>query len=410
MKHLEILPAIVLATTLTSSCNVYVPEHHQVIKALTNSDKLPLTSCINPSTYDTQQVNALLEKPSLAPTMSRGPFHPSYDKQLQKFRNDTAHKLGVHIFQAPKELLEASYNLHVPIIRPLSFTDYFRIAQMFTNKFGVSLEVATQAELYAYGAHAPTPTDLRSVKAATAVLNAALAFDNMTVEAVRLSGVKRIKLISGAKAGVTAYVKPSTHEGTVYEDIENNQYNIEPTHVLNHELYHLSDEHECGDKYGNADPDFEILNGKRHVYTGKAFDSTFPSFTNSDVTQRIRELQREFLKYPYVGGVGSIANCPVIKKISALSESIVAYSDYHPNVGEDKAEIGAEISNTNNYHDLINPENGIMNTKFRFLLARLFHIAPKLVTYYAEVGDRPRPFYNNTDTSCNQIQRLNSKD
>jgi hypothetical protein len=332
------------------------------------------TDCPAPSASDTAAVTRLFAQPQDEVFDWQTHGGPGYPEGITRMRGEKAQSLGLHTYD-DRQLLQNPISLRLPSYQ-MSTAEALASTRSYMNLLGVSVEIGIDPKTVGYNSQNPTQQELQTKTARDDIENIKAAFFEMPSELVALAGLKHFRLVTGTKDGVAAYAARVGNEGTIYLDIRNS---LSPEASM-HEFAHELNAAECG---GSAGHDAAFTNlatvanpyGKRPV----------KSLTGNWVHDTAEVISEEDLN---ATNPNPKAFCDAKTKEWAIDATIQTYSDYHPNVLEDKAEMGKNILIPGRYIRLTDPHFTVLYAKFRMLFARLFHLSPTLATYYAETNQR----------------------
>jgi hypothetical protein len=275
------------------------------------------------------------------------------------------------------------------------FNDYYQPTARFMEQLGVTVSVGAIDAPYSYDAHAPSLADLDSRNAKASLVNIVQAFSNVPKEYVEQTGLKQIVLESGSgQQGAGGYALTSGDHSTYYIDIGATANTPFGVHDDLHETEHLLDADECANA-ANTDPTYRSFNGYINIYGNGNNDSVTLNVDKylEDYSKRLEAARTDSLK---PGSHQAI--CALVAQNTQEAGRVMASTSYHPNPVEDKAELGAELASPDMYGQVTDPRLTVIRGKFKYLLARLYHKAPKVVEYFTTVASAPYP--DQLDSQC----------
>lgn len=350
------------------------------------------STCLEPSTADVMAVETLLAQPRDPALEMLNSGGKGSDESYQAYkawydRLVDEHDLTIIDGNPTLSILNQDY-AKVKGGEELSpFVDYLVPAQDFMSQFGVTLEVGIPKDgTNAYGAVDPTPEELELPNTKRSVVNVVSAFSGQPKEYIRdIAGVKRVRLVS-APLTMGGYVGDWTEsDGTVYINVNKGLAEEFPMSGVLHEIYHLADQAQCQGGDNSIDFSFDKLNQGKPVYNGIAYDPSVPNY--EEYNNKVGLLNTQYIEAKEVGNTAMICNIAQVK--DNMAAEVLTLTQYHPDAGEDKAELGEIVSQPYRYGEISSSRFKILSQKFKFLLARMYKMDPGLVEFWIETASRP---------------------
>jgi hypothetical protein len=382
------------ATVVGTLCVVQPGEQAAPVHQSVVTIERPATSSIaTPNSSDTQSLAPGSYCPAPTPTSLRiaeslleGPgFNsikpaPGYASPYDAVDATEAKKLGLTIFAMPADsdmLFEQLESSHPP-----TFETMLKKANTFMNKLGVEVSVDTPHDAGdAAGSRAPTQQELEQPIPKMDLFEVMEAYQNVPIKYVALSGIKRIILVAGTRGNGLAYASVTGPHDTIRVDIKQDI----TTENYRHENGHLLDAAECGFPQMYTDPGFAALNGTTELYSSTQAGNDAISWSMYlDDAESYEALEKR--------NRGNFTlSCGLVRADNIEASKVISYSDYHPNIVEDKAETIKNLPDQYTWGVLDNKRYPALYQKFRYELARLYQRAPKVAEYFAAIGLRPQP-------------------
>ncbi|HSX24327.1 MAG TPA: hypothetical protein VLE74_04455 [Candidatus Saccharimonadales bacterium] len=351
--------------------------------------------CIEPTAEDILATETLLHAPedplaSIPVTVSqRAGDYEIQEARYNKFIKDSATSNGLTLFDGANIAQDILRGLGGMKPAPESFDAYLSSTQTFVNQLGVDISLGKADVTYAYGGRVPTSDELVSKSAAYLLADIVSAFSNLPKEYIELAGLKHIVIVAGTDTNdVAGYAETQGRHDTIVLDILKAPDQSISVHGVNHELYHLLDAASCNDRDMSVDMGYAALNGGRNMYSGKLLDNDGTYLTYTGGFQQELNIDVRLIDNA-LSNSDDATRCQIVKDEEADQAQVAAYSNYHPNPAEDKAELGAVIPDTNDYVEFDDPKFSVLYPKFRYLLARLYHQNPGLVRFFTKTSRRP---------------------
>lgn len=355
--------------------------------------------CVEPQPEDFAQVRDWMaepQDPALIPTFSgKGDdeAYQNYEATSQAFRNQLATELGQTTYDATPIIEELnSQSMSVSSegsYYNLPFQDYLSATQEFMANYGVQVMVGTPEMEYSYGGRAPEAEMLESDNAKITLMNVLYTFTDQPEQYVKeVAGLGGIVLMTGTEGeNVGAYAQSGELNNQIYINIQTKEETL-PISVSNvhHELAHLGDADSCNIWASAEDPDYEQLNGGLDIYDPEVTYDTV-TFEYGDYISLTGNLIDEKIVAEEAGDMKKW--CEINDREQAIGAEVLTYSEYHPDPSEDKAEIGAGITQPYMYGILADSRFPVLRNKFELLLARLHARYPKVAEYLIKTADRP---------------------
>lgn len=355
--------------------------------------------CVDPTDVGMQAALTLMDEqqthPSYGSDVGKDTIEESWHKRALR-RQQIAKNVGVTVFEAPPEY----YKLRLASKEEraaMPFSMYLEMSSRFLSKYGVVIQVGRNDEdpNYGYSSRTPTGTELETEDAKNTLETIMWEYQELPKEYVALSGLKKIVLVAGTTEKAQAYVNNQPGKTPAYfVDI----FQSAGSTVSKHELGHLIDYQTCGKgRVIQADPAFEAITANLPgYYSGIGHDRKYPSYrgtffdaTHADIRKRM-DVATILKDKP--------AYCKVAKEYAALDVTLRAFTDYHPNPAEAKAEIAAATADTLSSDVVTSRRFPTIFKQTQIWLARLYDKAPNIVRYFTSIGDG---YHDGTYYKCN---------
>jgi hypothetical protein len=364
-----------------------------------------LTRCVEPTNHDFQAVGHLLRQP-VAKAFRADPNAPEIGPNSTEKEKDAADKYNLQQEKTQQDFVKnvaLKYGLethdgnhYVRLMQEglkrrdgssASVASLLSTANAFLEKYGLEVGLATAKDHIDLGGRPLTASEIETSNVRSTLINIVSAYSNMPKEYIELSGLKRIVLATGIDA--QAYAPATMKHDEIVININN-----DPTagsvseHTVRHEEYHQYDLASCSPSDQAVDLLFQGLNDPKHAIYGKGiYDTADPNLLDFNYGKGL-----EAGKLFRLEQIDDVANyCKILHKQRVAAGKLLSYSQYHPDVIEEKAEFGAEISDQGSYIQLDDPSLGIVYKKFKFLLARLHHQNPGIADFFIRTSYRPVP-------------------
>lgn len=211
--------------------------------------------------------------------------------------------------------------------------------------------------------------------------------DQFPEEYFALSGLKQIvltKLKALPDGGETiAYVKRMRdnrimENDTIFFNLASGITIQNDATSLGHELAHLIDDQECGPVGMYNDQEFNSVNGEYKPYNSD--DASLSLEAVMHKVNHFEELERKAINS------GNIPRyCGLFALTNALRAMVTTSTEYgRTDIVEDKAEIASNIGTPYGSYFVNDSRSPILKAKFNLLMARLYHMAPRIVKYFAD--------------------------
>ncbi len=347
--------------------------------------------CAVPSAATMHAVNELLDTPpDPIVTASYRDRYGDLDKKLWTYKKRQAEKLGltvVHTAPIADKIEDAYYDALYADEKLPDYADAEKKANRSLRKLGIVVRASTAKDpgsgVYIWP---PSKKDLNEY--GTPVLADILRkVDGMPKELYQPVGPQglTIKL-------ATSFDLASAQAGTIYVNI----YEKNTAEALPHELIHTLEDKGAQNgglcQGGDAanDPGFAGLHGgEPRLYNqrnkkGKApnLDGKHPSYRTK--ATKLHELSKAATHAAKDGNIAKY--CKTVKAETKLKESLLSWTDYHPNIGEDRADTGGMVLNPSSYK-LVDPTMPIPKAKFDMMAGRMYELNPAVLTYLVSLRD-----------------------
>ncbi len=399
-------------TTTTETEFAELGEPTTTVTELPPSDLPKMTDpeaglCIEPQPEDFAQVREWLaepKNPALIPTYSGksddGAFE-EFEETSQAFLEELASDLDQTIYDATPVIEDlnnrAMANSSEGNYFNLPFQDYLSATQDFMANYGVQVMVGTPDMDYAFGGRAPDAELLESDNAKQTLINVLYAFSEQPDEYITdVAKLDDIVLMSGAEDEAGAYAQPGEFRNQIYINIQpDGEGSAMGSGSIHHELAHLVDFDACNGGGYYSDPAYEQFNGGLDIYDPDVIYDTV-TVDYGDYIDLTSDLMSTKITAEETGAMEQW--CDINDREKAIGEEVLTYSEYHPEVGEDKAEVGAGLAQQYTYGNLTDPRFPVLKNKFELLLARLHVRNPKVAEYFIKTADRP--YIDPLEASC----------
>lgn len=299
-------------------------------------------------------------------------------------RKTTAEKLGLTMNVFADEHPDAYERLRwYPYQDRWSLSKHIGLAAEFADKYGITLSAPSDTSAIP-SADAVKPLHFEKMNADTkanvrhAIMGIMDSLSAMPEEFVRKYGAKNIylaqindeKVAAFAESGENIYIDPT---GWLEED------------TLVHEMTHIWDWNICGGNSMDRDPGFEALN-PTDIYDPKIADLQQGGFASDESVQASLQA-RKLSRLLRTGQQDDASRDKTEKAYNSLLKDIVVTDNYgFTNPVEDKATLGNVIFNPTRYSKWHNTAKPVVDSKFTYLLARLYEHDPTLAEYFIAVG------------------------
>jgi len=262
-------------------------------------------------------------------------------------------------------------------------------ARALLNRYGVSVILKKPDD--EYEGTTPTSTELQTIEAQSAVKELIEGLMRFPAEYIHLAGLKKVVLTSGIKPD--AYAVTDHQHDTVVVNLSNGSGYWEGGQDIRHELFHLVDAKLCGPEGMKNDPEYEALNDGKDIYgSDKTKVIPFEEYfiNRQEREQRMKEALRNYDKGTY---------CELEQQGIKEAKQVAAESWYSlTDAVEDKAEMGTNFyAGPYSYEIIEATKSPVYKNKFHLLMARIYHVAPNIVRYFAasrRISPMPKPAYD----------------
>ncbi len=337
------------------------------------------TMCPSVSQDDINEVVRLFDQPE-TPGLILPPSMKNSGELSSKVQKAAAQKYGLQFFDYSSDPYVQDLFTHNE--KPSSdaheaFKLYFDAAKHVAANYGITLSANDNKRQYPTGTHSQNPIEFpadnrefNTVNPSDNMVNVMVYLSKMPVERVRASGITNI-VAANFDGNIIGEADEEQH--TYYVNLT---ADFISDNLFRHEGAHLEDNTLCGggEKFAN-DPQFANANPVDiyHIKakTGYISEATF------------QQEQKTVEQNP--------GNNPPNFLDEEAARVVVLNDDAFNNVIEDKAAIGADLSDPNYFPLLLDKKKPVLRQKALIYLARLFHQNPNVVRYYAETT--PRTFH-----------------
>lgn len=407
----KIAPVALVGGIILGGCgveNANKPNYPSTIEVETAPMPTPSTAevvdCVEPTAEDQAIVRSLLEMPQHPDLYGYSDYKGGKgdaENETQKFRQQVAEEEGVTIVDATQLLenlyqalgAESEYSTEKEKAR--SFDHYLQRTQEYMANFGVSVRVGTPEDRYGYDGRPPITEELETSAAKQMLTGIVEAYNRMPVEYVEYSGLKQIILAGGSREEAGAYAFTDSKHDTynlIVPPLDDDRLPLSYS-ANQHELFHLVDAKMCGRDIG-TDTAFTGHNPFPDVYTYTDEPNLSVYTFTQDFLPAAQDSTEQY--YNALASGNHAAACAFVAEIDYGKSKVITTEDHGTkNPQEDKAGLGEMITNPDNYSFVADTNYAALYPKAEYLLARLRHEVPSVVSYFARAGSRPRELSDN---------------
>jgi len=292
-------------------------------------------------------------------------------------RYDIADQLGLQLIDTSSTTQDLQNKADDPKV---PFSTFLKGANDALRQANIDIAVATKIDPNISEADDPKTKDLESIQSKYGIINLLQDFNDKPRKLYTDADIEHIRLYdSKANDRIAGFVTGLGGTGTVYLNISGGGMN---GNTLDHESGHLIGSHEGKDIY--TDPEFAAIHGPAPIYNDVQHDgvhANYESYMNKSSSLREQENQAIMLndKDKY---------CAVRALDDKLAARVLSYSDYHPNVAEDNAELTEKILEPDSYYRILDPRSPVISAEAQRLLVRLYHFDSGVATYFIRTSVR----------------------
>jgi hypothetical protein len=282
---------------------------------------------------------------------------------------------------------------------PPPFTEYKTMLTGILGQLDIPLRIGVPENVVGLDkvdARQPAAEELETSAAKFQVLRLSEMFARAPIQLSTNLGITEVALTAKGKSDIGGYSGLAlTHDGVLIVDVvsaEESNYDL-----AFHEYYHLVDSDACGPQRIHTDRAYAAQNvagtyAERWPLPPGFIEKQPKSYgALADSRGRLYTKKNEAREREDRG-----AYCNAEAELDTLHKDVEVNSDYsYYNVAEDKAEIGSQVLQPQEYPHMLDPTMPVRRNKFKLLLARLYEKHRNVATYYLSIANKALSYFYN---------------